>query len=70
MTKFQALFVKYLRIRCNGSWRFVAGKYSNRYEYGLPFNYDSSWGGNQLIGMDLCNKAMDILEEEVEDGWN
>jgi hypothetical protein len=26
--------------------------------------------GNQLLGMDLCSIAMDLLGEKVEDGWN
>lgn len=70
MTKFQALYVKYLRVVCKGSWKWVASKYDNRYLYNLPFNYDSTWGGNQLYGRELCNKAIDILGERVEDGWN
>lgn len=70
MTKFQALYVKYLRIVCEGSWRWVAAHYDRRYLYSLPFNDDVLVQGNQIIGRDLCNRAMDILGEEVESGWN
>ena len=70
MTKFQALFVKYLRIKCDGSWRWVAAKYEERYTLKIPFKLGMTSGGNQIVGMNLCNEAMNILEEWVEDGWN
>lgn len=70
MTKFQALYVKYLRIKCEGSWRWVSAHYDNRYLYHLPFNPDEMVMGNQPYGADLCNRAMDLLGENVEDGWN
>lgn len=70
MTNFQANFVKYLRVKCDGSWRWVAGKWEERYVDSIPFNFKSTIGGNQLVGLELCNKAMEILNEKVEDGWN
>ena len=71
MTKFQALFVKYLRVRCDGSWRWVAGKWNMRYNLHLPFTMESTYGGNQIDGMELCYKSQEILNERtIEDGWN
>lgn len=70
MTRFQALFVKYLRIRCDGSWRWVAAKYEDRYIHNNSFKIGLTHGGNQIIGRDLCNEAMNMLGEKVEDGWN
>lgn len=70
MTRFQALFVKFLRIRCDGSWRWVAGMYGRRYVEKIPFTPTTTYGGNQLDGMFLCDEAMKLLNEKVEDGWN
>ena len=70
MTRFQALFIKYLRIRCEGTWRWVDLMYSSRYYYGLPYNENSTVESNQAIGADLCEEAMCVLNEKPEDGWN
>lgn len=70
MTQFQALFVKYLRVRQEGTWRWVHKEYMNRYPEQFYGKYEM---GNQLIGMELCNEAMDLLgesSENVENGWN
>jgi len=64
MTKFQALFIKYLRIRKEGTWRWIAIQYSIRYTGGY------SNKNLQMYGLYLCNTAMDVLNEKVEDGWN
>lgn len=64
MTTFQALFVKYLRIRKEGTWRLIAIQYSIRYNGGY------SNKGLQMYGLNLCNEAMNKLNEKVEDGWN
>ena len=32
MTKTQAIFIKYLRVRLNGSYRFIAEQYFKRYK--------------------------------------
>lgn len=78
MTKFQALFIKYLRTRCDCTWRAVAAHFYNRYsldyklksfEERIDFN-TMTWGGNQIDGMMLCDEAMELLEDKVEDGWN
>ena len=69
MTKLQALYVKWLRIRCEGTWRFIANEYIKRYkEY--PFAMSGGLDGTQVNGLNLCNEAMDVLNENVEDGWN
>ncbi len=66
MTRFQALFVCYLRCRIEGTWRYVAGKWYIRYTDKKPFNYDSTWGGNQLDGMFLFTRASEILGFNVD----
>lgn len=64
MTLHQALFVKWLRVRQGGSWRYVAAKFKQRYEDKLPFKDEFlTFGGNQIDGMFLCKEAMNILTE-------
>ncbi len=70
MTKFQALFIKYLRVELEGSWRWVAAKYDMRYKDNLPFTFESTIGGNQLEGLKLCDEAQKLLNEKTSDGWN
>ncbi len=70
MTNFEALFIKYLRITCDGSWRWVTAKYSERYILKIPFNLHCPFGGNQLDGMKLCSLAQELLKEETNQGWN
>ena len=67
MTKSQALFVKWLRVRQEGTWRWVHSEYVKRYPAELE---DESLAGNQILGMELCNEAMDILNETTNDNWN
>ena len=69
MTRQQALFVKFLRVTCDGSWRWVAYKWRARYEKGLPFNYRPSNGGNQLDGIVLCSTAQTLLQDECNPEW-
>lgn len=70
MTRFQALFIKFLRVRCGGSWRWVAATYDDRYVGGLPFDGGMTIGGNQLTGILLCEEAMRILGEEDSEEWS
>ncbi len=70
MTRFEALFIKYLRVKCDGSWRWVAAKYSERYSSKIPFNLHCPFGGNQLDGIRLCREAQQLLKEETNQGWN
>jgi len=66
MTKFQALFVVYLRIRCEGSWRWVAAKYRQRYFENKPFTLNMTIGGNQIEGINLCRLASNILNTTID----
>lgn len=70
LTIYQALYIKYLRVKLDGSWRYVATKFQDRYERELSWNAESDFNGNQIIGMQLCSAAMILLNEKVEDGWN
>ena len=59
MTKALALRIKKLRVTKEYSWRAVARAI-------IPAS-----DGNQILGMDLCRKAMEFLnEDEKKDGWN
>lgn len=62
MTKFQALYIKVLRIRWDYTWRSIALEWFERYNVYNIFH--------QQFGRDLCNEAMKLLNEKVEDGWN
>ena len=54
--------LRYKKQSC--SWRAVAGDFAEMHPE------LSICAGNQLEGMDLCNKAMEFLGETIEDGWN
>lgn len=62
MTLKQAKLIKIWRTVEDCSWRTIAMNYSARYD--LPIT------SNQLYGMKLCDEAMGLLGESVEDGWN
>ena len=64
MTKYQALLVKYWRVRCEGSWSWVAEQWNKRYAPHMNPLY------NGVFGRSLCFQAMTLLNEKVEDGWN
>ncbi len=86
MTKFQALFIKYLRVRKGYSWRMVDRLYQERYVpkenwwYNtIMLNFEKEYHpelyktrphGNQAAGTLLCEEAMETLNENAEDGWN
>jgi len=70
MTEFQALFIKYLRVKCGGTWRWIDLMYKARYIYNLPFNELFHTDCSQLNGMMYCDVAMSVLNEKIEDGWN
>lgn len=58
-----ALIIRRLRVTLNYSWRSVA-----RY---ISTTFNKSWGGNQLAGMVLCEKAARELGENfMEAPWN
>jgi hypothetical protein len=70
MTELQSLYIKWLRIRCDGTWRWIDLMYRARYVYNLPYNESFHTNCSQFIGKELCNISMDVLNEKVEDGWN
>ena len=64
MTREQAEFVKEFRVILGYSWRAVHQEWCDQYEN------NTIKKGNQLKGIKLCNEAMELLNEKVEDGWN
>ena len=63
VTKGTANFVRQLRIERNLSWRAVARYYS--------IAWSEPWGGNQIAGMVICEKAAKLLGEDfMEPPWN
>ena len=80
MTKAQALFIKVLRLRWEYSWRAVSINYQIRYIPKEDWWFNNALleidpdktipHGNQIEGMELCSKAMCLLNETVEYGWN
>ena len=65
MTKFQALFVLWLRHEsmCACSWRALSGNYNARYNDGSIWKYKGI-GGNQIDGIMLEEEAFKILFPE------
>lgn len=69
MTRFQALYIAYLRLecKCNGSWRWVAARFVDRYDKNIPFKgLEMTYGGNQIDGLILCKSASEILGINIE----
>ena len=62
MTRFQANFIKLLRVRHDYTWRAIAREWYERYGQYNP--------SHQMFGQQLCNEAMELLGEKVEEGWN
>lgn len=63
VTKETANFVRQLRVERNFSWRAVARYYS--------LAWSAPWGGNQIAGMVICEKAAKLLGEDfMEPPWN
>jgi|Wag4MinimDraft_6_1082665.scaffolds.fasta_scaffold69379_2 hypothetical protein len=64
MTREQAEFVKEFRVILGYSWRAVHREWCDEYEK------NTIQKGNQQKGIELCNEAMELLNEKIEDGWN
>jgi hypothetical protein len=64
MTSEQAEFVKEFRVVLGYSWKEVHREWSEQYENNTILR------GNQKKGIELCNEAMELLNEKIEDGWN
>lgn len=69
MTKSQAVFIKYLRIRLECSWRVVYAMYVNRYYNQIPFDLKKQYHINQIKGRQLCRDAQILLNENWLDEY-
>ncbi len=59
----EAKLIRQLRVKKDYSWRAIARFYSGL--WGAP------WGGNQLAGMVICEKAAKLLREDfLQPPWN
>lgn len=77
MTRSQAVFVKFLRVRMGCSWRSVAAHYFNRYNFDGTlkdlnsrivfhgFTNCMAVGATQIDGVELCDQAADLLGEST-----
>ncbi len=74
MTRFQAIFIYYLREKCDCSWRALAAHFYNRYNYDWTNKLKSeiqtfdiyTIGGNQIEGMLLHKESMKLLNIRYE----
>lgn len=66
MTKSQALYVKFCRVRLECSWRIVQAMWVNRYYYKIPFDIRCQTDTNQQRGRMLCGQAQTLLDEDWE----
>ena len=67
MTRFEANYIKYCRVRLECSWRVVYAMHANRYFWKIPFNIKIQRNTNQYNGRELCRQAQDLLKENWED---
>jgi hypothetical protein len=63
-TKEEAKMIKHWRIDRGCSWRKVAELAAAQW----PDRHIES--GHQIEGRMLCDEAMDLLGEKIDDGWN
>jgi len=59
MTVRQANCIRKMRVEYNCSWRVVAGICDGF--------WNGNWGENQIVGMDICKRAMEVLGQTWED---
>lgn len=63
LTREQAKLVRQLRVEKNLSWRAIARYHS--------IVWSADWGGNQIAGMAICEKAALLLGEDfLQVPWN
>lgn len=67
MTRFQALYVKYLRVRLGCSWRVISAMYTNRYHFKVPFNLKLQENTSQQYGRLICYEAEELLKERFDE---
>lgn len=63
MTYEQAKFVRKLRIDDEGTYRYIANEYIDKYNLDFVENL-------QEYGINLCDEACRLLNESYEDGWS
>jgi len=64
LTEEQAAFIRNLRTKHNYSWRAVARDFTEKYpEVESPTE-------KQMVGLKLCEEAMELLGESTDQGWN
>lgn len=66
MTKTEAIFIKYLRLRLECTWTKLYSHWYNRYELKIPFSNEEN-NLSSITGRALCREAQDILNENWED---
>ena len=68
MTKTEAIFIKYLRLKLECSWGKLYSHYYNRYKFKIPFT-NKEYVTSSICGRELCHTAQDILNENWEDEY-
>lgn len=66
MTKSEALFIKFLRVRLECSWGKLYSHYFNRYLMLIPFT-DKEYRVDSVSGRYLCRMAQHVLSENWQD---
>ena len=66
MTRFEALFIKFLRFRKHCNYGLIAAKWAERYEFKIPFTgtHTLCVNGTTKHGRALCVKAAEYLDED------
>jgi hypothetical protein len=66
MERFEALFIKYLRFRRVCNYALLAAKWTERYEFKIPFTeiHTQCVNGTTKHGKALCNRAAEYLDED------
>jgi hypothetical protein len=67
MTKSQAIFIKFLRLRLECSWSKIYCHWHNRYQLMIPFSNYESGTYSSFTGRKLCHDAQTVLNENWED---
>lgn len=70
MTKFQANFIKILRLNYHLTWAEIDKMFQKRYQLKQPFNIKGRVErGDESNGEILCHRAMILLEDDYNE-WN
>tara|TARA_R110000744_G_scaffold282090_2_gene393837 strand:+ start:637 stop:855 length:219 start_codon:yes stop_codon:yes gene_type:complete len=69
LTKWQALFIKSMRVNRGYSWSAVYSEFIDRYTFRRPFTGLQYREGNIVDGMYLCETAMNKLNEKKQEAW-